>query len=281
MTEIENDDDIMANPINNPKMMTLGVAKTKAYNQLRMLSVPFPDETPGEHDLRVENAVIEMIHRAIHKRDINKHLLIVEFEGWHKSYIEITLDSGDDEFISYDTSYLERDQFMQFVNDTAPDLLVLKEVSDEKVPEIFNVPKGLSEKDTKALEELPKLKKKVAELSDEKVKWDASIEAAAKIGLLFYDESHQRPAIPEQPDYKHFARLPYWSINEAITLLAFSQIRYKPFVSNGDFEKVFEQEKLKIDEVLDIKDECGNSAWYYMLVYSDLLIDVPLDENLI
>lgn len=40
---------------------------------------------------------------------------------------------------------------------------------------------------------IPILKKKVAELSAEKEKWDTSIEAAVKIGLLFYENKLEKP----------------------------------------------------------------------------------------
>lgn len=47
----------MTELVNKSEMMTLGAAKAKAYNQLRMISVPFPDESHDEHDERVNGVV--------------------------------------------------------------------------------------------------------------------------------------------------------------------------------------------------------------------------------
>ncbi len=58
---------------------------------------------------------------------------------------------------------------------------------------------------------LPILKKKVKELTNEKVKWDRSIEIAAKIGLLFYEKQLAKPASEKSfvAEYeKEFQELP-------------------------------------------------------------------------
>lgn len=82
--------------------------------------------------------------------------------------------------------------------------------------------------------------------------------------------------IPESPDYKHFARLPHWTIDEAINLLAMTQIRNQHFSDEETFNNALNQETSKIDTVLNIRDESGNCAWHYMMVYPDYLPGVPI-----
>ncbi len=172
----------MKNRIVDTKMMSFGVAKTKAYNQLRMISEPLPNESPAEHDNRVNGVVMDIIYRAIYNDEIDTDLLIENFVSWDINF-EIMTDSGNEEFLSYETSYVNRDQFMQFVNNTAPDLLVLKDDSDEMTKNVY----GHSSADRKLL----------GELKLEKEKWDASIVAAVKVGLLFYENGLEKPVSKE------------------------------------------------------------------------------------
>lgn len=63
-------------------------------------------------------------------------------------------------------------------------------------PEKFSVaPKeeGEAALDDDKLSDMPWLKKKVKELTNEKDKWDRSIAAATKVGLLFYEKELQAP----------------------------------------------------------------------------------------
>lgn len=62
---------------------------------------------------------------------------------------------------------------------------------------------------------------------------------------------------PEPPDYKHFARLPRWTIDEAISLLAIAQIRYLLFDNHNAFAEALNCEKTKIERVLNAVDENG------------------------
>lgn len=62
------------------------------------------------------------------------------------------------------------------------------------------------------------LKKKVKELSNEKVKWDKSLVIAAKVGLLFYEKGLSRPATEKafKAEYaKEFAGIP----NKTVSLI--------------------------------------------------------------
>jgi hypothetical protein len=66
---------------------------------------------------------------------------------------------------------------------------------------------------------------------------------------------------PEPPDYRHFARLPDWSIDEAINLLAMAQIRDKQFSDSNLFNEALRNEYWKIHTVIFCPDECGYCAW--------------------
>lgn len=62
------------------------------------------------------------------------------------------------------------------------------------------------------------LKKKVAELSNEKVKWDKSLVIAAKVGLLFYEKGLSKPSTEKafKAEYaKEFAGIP----NKTVSLI--------------------------------------------------------------
>lgn len=64
---------------------------------------------------------------------------------------------------------------------------------------------------------LPVLKKKVKELTNEKVKWDQSITAATKVGMLFYEQELERPATEAafKAEYKKwFGHLPASTIEK-------------------------------------------------------------------
>lgn len=77
---------------------------------------------------------------------------------------------------------------------------------------------------------LPTLKKKVKELTAEKVKWDRSIVASAKVGLLFYEKDLPRPATENEfkaEFKKYFEGLPGTTITKIYKNLPIAPIQYK------------------------------------------------------
>jgi len=77
---------------------------------------------------------------------------------------------------------------------------------------------------------VPTLRKKVKELSDEKIKWDRSIAAATKVGLLFYEKGLERPAKEEdfKAEFKRYLDdLPGTTITRIYKSLPVSPIQYK------------------------------------------------------
>ena len=76
-----------------------------------------------------------------------------------------------------------------------PVIMDIVKQKSSKNPQPTEIVTGMSEKDKMALAELPVLRKQVAELTAEKGKWDASIEAAVKIGLLFYENQLEKPVV--------------------------------------------------------------------------------------
>lgn len=122
------DDGADDGPAKVTKMITLGTAKTKIFNQLRMISVPFPGEQPDDHNKRVLETVKEMLWHAIINTEIKMKLYLKSFDGWDNGLV-FESDEGGYEAYSYEKSLVERDKLMQLVNEMAPDLLILKDTS--------------------------------------------------------------------------------------------------------------------------------------------------------
>lgn len=116
-----------------------------------------------------------------HVEDLN----YVESKVDVKSLIEFILDDLKDK------AYIPNDLLKHIgieVNDglnLAEDDVYEDNISDETIAKYKELP-------------LPQMKKKVVELAKEKIKWDLSLQAAAKIGLLFYEKGLKIPTTEKE-----------------------------------------------------------------------------------
>lgn len=113
-------------------------------------------------------------------------------------YLVIEDDCGEIDAYSIIKSYIESERFMQFVNDLAPDLLILKDPFDEKIPVDIGDPGEIPEFKGLALADLTdkkfeEFKKSYGILKLEVEKLNKTISIAAQIGLLFYKDGLGKP----------------------------------------------------------------------------------------
>lgn len=112
---------------------------------------------------------------------------------------EVIVGDGDvSEVVDYSASIVNKASFIKWAyreRIPLPDVImnIVKNNKNMPAPSPENEAAALTKKETAALAELPSLRKQVSELSAEKDKWDASIEAATKIGLLFFENGIEKP----------------------------------------------------------------------------------------
>ncbi|MHB9148244.1 MAG: hypothetical protein ACYC2U_07730 [Candidatus Amoebophilus sp.] len=72
-----------------------------------------------------------------------------------------------------------------------------REVGDNNYQDGLREQEGIKSSETELMQKnltIPLMKQKIAMLEAEKIKWDASIEAAARVGLLFYENGLEKPS---------------------------------------------------------------------------------------